>query len=335
LLTHDWRLSHRFAQIRIWTIAAVSEENCNLNLTDIAVFNTVADTLSFTRAADLLGVSRSAVSKRIARLERDTGVMLFKRSARTIRLTPAGERFYEETIELDNTVHRATEAIRIAQDAPYGRLSLTMPTSLGAQFTPLLVTEFQERWPRIQLDIDLDERYADLAVDGFDVAIRVAKRLGDSGQRAKELAVSPEILVASPGYLDRHGHPYQPHELRRHRCLALAKHDSIWRLFGPKGPETIRLEHVTTFNNDLAMILAAVLGGGILLTPRILVESEMALGRLVAVSPRYQARTEYTVWALYRTTQPTANARAFVAFVKEWLPRLGELDRWNPMHTME
>ena len=304
-----------------------------LKLVDIDAFNTVANTMSFTRAAEMLGVSRSAISKRIARLERETGVMLFQRSARSIRLTVAGERLYEESAELDSLLQRAREAVKSAPEEPFGRLSITMPTSLGAQFTPLLVTEFQHQWPHVELEINLDERYADLSAEGIDVAIRVAKRLSDSGQRAKKLAASPEILVASPGYLKQHGTPIRWQELRHHRCLALAKRNTAWRLSGSHGPETIRLDSVTTFNNDLAMILAGALGAGILLTPRILVESELKLGRLIPVLPEFSAQTDYAVWAVYRTTVPTSNARIFVDFVEQWLPRLGDMDRWNPLQN--
>ena len=302
-----------------------------MNLSDIPIFNAVADTLSFTRAAQHLGLSRSAVSKRIARLEKDTDVLLFQRSARSIRLTPAGERFYDQTAALDTTIRRATEALQQTQDVPFGRLSLTMPTSLGAQFTPLLVREFRSQWPQVQLNIDYDDRYADLAAEGFDVAIRVAKRLGDSSQPAKSLMTSSEVLVASPGYLERFGRPQTLRELRRHCRLALAKQDSAWQLHGPNGPESVRLDQVTTFNNDLAMILAAVLDGGIFLTPRILVESEIKSGRLVVVLPRYKTPTDYKVWAVYRTLQPTAKVRMLIRFVEDWLPRLGDLDRWQPL----
>lgn len=306
-----------------------------MNLSDVAVFNKVAETLSFTRAAELVDLSRSAISKRISRLENSAGVTLLHRSSRSISLTAAGERFYAQTVKLDVMIRLAADAIKDSHELPYGRLSITMPTSLGASFTPLIMREFQPEWTDINLNINMDERCLDLVSEGYDVAIRVAKRLVDSNLMSRRLITSPAVLVASPGYLNRFGKPRSVEELRLCQCLALIKRDDAWRFAGPNGPVRIKLDHVTTFNTDLAMILAAVLDGGIMLTPRVLVESEITLGRLKVVLHKYRSTFDYGVFAIYQSRNPPASVRVFIKFVEKWLPRLGQMDRWDPLQLAQ
>lgn len=116
------------------------------------MFNNVAETLSFTRTAEILSLSRSAISKRLSRLEEDTGVQLLHRKARTIRLTDAGERLYQHTVRLNEIMALASEAIKDTQARPYGKLSFTLPTSIGASLTPLIMREFQVMWPDTRLN---------------------------------------------------------------------------------------------------------------------------------------------------------------------------------------
>lgn len=302
-----------------------------MRASDAAVFNKVAATLSFTRAGQLAGLSRSAVSKRISRLEDDLGVLLLNRSSRSITLTAAGERFYDQTIKLEETLKLANDAVKDAKDMPFGKLAFTMPTSLGASFTPLIARHFQVAWPDIDMYINFDDRYVDIIGEGFDVAIRVARQLRDSSLMTKKLLSSPEVLVASPRFLKDYGRPIRAEELANTRCLTLATNKTDWTLLGPNGPIEIQLRKVTTFSNKLTMILAAVLDGGMMLIPKILVESEIRLGRLEVISSKLSTRSEYGVFAVFPNRHPTANARIFVEFVADWLPRLGDVDRWNPL----
>ena len=131
---HDRQVSYSSAMTQPEHRFVSIADSRELKLADIAVFNKVAATLSFKHAGDLLGLSRTAVSRRISGLEKDVAVRLFHRSARSIQLTPAGERFYSHTATLNETLHRAGQAIREARDAPFGTLAFTMPTSLGALF---------------------------------------------------------------------------------------------------------------------------------------------------------------------------------------------------------
>lgn len=181
------------------------------------------------------------------------------------------------------------------------------------------------------MHIDLNEAHMDIIAEGFDLAIRVAKKLPDSSLMSKRLATSAEILVASPGYIALYGEPRRLEELRVYRCLAQAKSDSTWRMTGPNGPIAVRPERVTSFNNDLAMILAAVLDGGILRTPLVFVASEILRGRLQPILTQYKSKRDYGVFALYPNRNTPASVRVLIEFFEEWLPRISELDRWDPL----
>lgn len=302
-----------------------------MNVADVEVFNKVAATLSFTDTAQLLGLSRSAVSKRIARLEADTGVVLFRRSPRCITLTAAGERLYTQTMQLDETLRLARDALRGVNDTPFGKLKVTVPTAVGASLLPPLMQDFRPKWPQIELDINMDDRYLDIVGEGYDVAIRIAKRLGDSSLVSRRLATTPDVLLASPRYLERFRRPQSIRELQDHQCLVLAKRDTTWRFSTDQGLARVRLNNVTTFNNELAMILAACMDGGIVRVPQVLAESDIRLGRLVPVLQRHCSKRTYKVFAIYPDRRVPASVRVFIDFVEQWLPRMAELDRWNPL----
>ena len=302
-----------------------------MNIADISVFNKVAETLSFTRAGELVGMNRSAISKRVARLENDLGVVLFNRSPRSISLTEAGQKFYAHTITLDQTINNAAESIQDTQQRPSGVLSFTMPTSLGASLMPLIMREFQRTWPDVCLQVNLDERYVDIIGEGLDVAIRLAKKLNSSSLMSRRIATTPDILVAAPDYLKKRGRPTHVEELKTHFCLTLSKRDVIWR-FSRKGDAyDVPLNCTTSSNNDQALLLIACLGGGIVRVPKLLVESELAQGQLLRVLADFESLPEYGVYAIYPNRNPPAKVKVFIDFIEQQLARMQEIDRWAPL----
>ncbi len=305
-----------------------------MNIADIAVFNKVAETLSFTRAGEIIGINRSAVSKRIARLENDLGVVLFNRSPRSISLTEAGHKFYGHTASLDHTLSSAAEAVHETHHRPSGVLSFTMATSLAASLMPILMTEFQKNWPDVCLNVNTDERFVDIIGEGFDVAIRVAKKLNDSNLMARRLATSPEVLVAAPSYLERLGAPQHVRDLKHYTCLTLMKRDVVWRFVGPDGPVDVPLNCTTTSNNDLSLMLIACLGGGIIRTPRLLVEAELKNGHLTTILDEFESPNEYGVYAIYPNRNAPAKVKVFIDFIEEQLERMQDIDRWSPLKAL-
>jgi DNA-binding transcriptional LysR family regulator len=304
-----------------------------MNVSDVQTFSRVASSGSFNGAARLLGVTRSAVSKSMGRLEETLGVVLLHRSPRSLSLTDAGQRFLIHALEIDAALEAAVAAVNGSDQEVAGRLSVSISTSLGAAITPALINSFRAAWPRLNLCVQFDERYADLIGSGLDVAIRIAERLDDSTLLSKRLSSTSQVLVASPSYLAKYGTPTHPKELQSHHCLALgspAQPLTIWRFRHRTEAIEVPIECVLTTNTDLPLIIAACLGDGILYIPKLLVGGELKQGRLVTILADYTDSRQYGVYAVYPHRNPPAKGKAFIEFVTNELPSLESVDRWAP-----
>lgn len=304
-----------------------------MNAADVQVFSRVAQTGNFSEAAEQLGLTRSAISKCIIRLEDRLGVVLINRSTRSSSLTDAGRRFYRYAREVDDALEKAVAAVSGSDQDVVGNLSISMPTSLGAAMTPFIVDEFQRNWPRLTLSLHFDDKCVDLIGGSIDVAIRVARRLSDSNLLSKRLGTTREILVASPAYLARFGSPETVEELKNHRCLDLGRPDRsrvIWRFCNPDGTAEVPVECAISANTDLPLVLAASMDQGILFTQEIVVGNELAQGRLQEILPQYTRAQSLGIYAVYPNHGPPAKVRAFIDFVEQRLPQLVNVDLWAP-----
>ncbi len=306
-----------------------------MNSTDTYLFLKVAQTLSFKETADQLGMSRSAISKRIAQLEKELNTGLVNRTPRSISLTESGRIFAQHCQEIDDAIGRATQSVQGRDREPSGVLRTSLPTGLGAQLMPELMTDFTAQYPDIRIVAHFGEPFVDIVTGGYDVVIRVAERLTDSGLMAKRLATSPRMLVASPEYLEKYGTPENVRDLSNHRCLGLGYRSATagqWRFAeGSKEVVDVPVEYYFTSNNDLALILAACLRAGIFYTTEILVQNELKRGRLVSVLPDVCRRRKMGVFAVYPQRQPSAKVRAFIDYVNERVTLLENADRWTPL----
>ena len=302
---------------------------------DTLVFLTVAKTLSFKESGDQLGMSRSAVSRRISHLEKELETALLNRTPRSVSLTEAGQMFAGHCQQVEDLLNRAKVSVQGYDQQATGVLRTSISTGLGAQLMPDLMTDFASAYPDIRIVAGFGEPLVDIVKGGFDVVIRVAERLTDSALMAKRLASSPRVLVASPDYLRTSGTPLTFDELEQHRCLGLgvrAETSSLWRFLDERNhPVDIPVEHYFTANNDLALILAACLGAGLFYTTEILVQNELKRGRLVKVLEEECQRITMGVFAVYPQKQPSAKVRAFIDFVEQRLRRIENQDRWQPL----
>ncbi len=307
-----------------------------MNSTDTFVFLRVSQTLSFKEAADQLGMSRSAVSKRIAQLERELGTALVNRTPRSISLTEAGRAFSEHCQQIDDVIDRAVQSVQNSDQKPSGLLKTSVPTALGAQLLPDLMASFSAEYPDVRIVAHFADPFVDIVAGGYDVVIRVAEKLDDSTLMAKRLATSPRMLVASPHYLEEHGTPEHVEELTAHRCLGVgyrSETGSTWRFLDKaKRAIDVPVDYAFTANNDLAVILAACLGAGIFYTTEILVRNELERGRLVPLLSKFCDRIKMGVFAVYPQRQPSAKVRAFIEFVADHVATLDTDDRWTPLN---
>lgn len=297
-----------------------------MNIADIAVFNKVAETMSFSRAGELLGMTRSAVSKRIARLETDLGVILFNRSPRSISLTEAGQKFYDHTVSIDHTINQAAQAIQDSDQRPSGVLSFSLSTNLAVTLMPPLLEEFQREWPDLKIDLHTSEHFVDIIGEGFDVVIRIAMKLGDSSLVSRKLATTPQILVAAPAYLEEYGVPRHVSDLKDHKCVTLLKREVVWRFINGEGRVEVPVNMASTTNSDLLLFQLVRLGGGIVRCPKIQVERELRSGELVTVLDDFKSPDEYGVFALYPYRNPPAKVKVFLDFIEAQLARLQGLE---------
>lgn len=256
----------------------------------------VAQLGSFTRAAQRLGLSKAAISQRIAELERDVGQTLVARTTRSVRLTEAGRQLAEPAEAGFAQLSRSLVEARNAASQPRGLLRVTAPVALGRQHVAPALPSFFERYPEIRLELDLSDRLVPLAQEGFDLAIRHTSSPPDT-HVAFKLCASRALLVASPGYLARRGTPAHPSELSEHDCLPYLRPGPAHWFFERQGrqtgrqPERLRIAVQGPLRAGNSEILreAALAGLGLALLPDFSASSALARGELQELLPAWRA----------------------------------------------
>lgn len=185
---------------------------------DLHLLTVLGETRSYTQAARRLGISKASVSSRISELERAAGLPLVRRTTRSVGLTQAGQQLAEETRASFERIAQSFAGIRDLAGSPRGVVRVTAPVALGRQYVAPTLPAFLRQYPEIRLELDLSDRFANLAQEGFDLAIRHTQAPPET-HVAWQLCTSRSLLVASADYLKRHGTPAHPSELAQHACL--------------------------------------------------------------------------------------------------------------------
>lgn len=288
------------------------------SLSGISIFVTVADTRSFTKAAQLFGVSSSAVGKSIARMEEKMAVRLFHRSTRSITLTTEGELFLERCRRILGEVAAAEAELSEMSGAPRGRLRVSTPQLTGLVMPAL--TGFMQRYPDIALDIDLSERMVDIIEEGFDAVIRTGNQ-EDSRLAARRIGSCPQVVVAAPAYLQRHGAPSHPRELAQHACL-LHKFPASgrierWPFKLAAGEAEPQLKERMICSTIEAITYALLRGEGIAFLPTFIIAEDLKAGRVQTILEGYmdQTVTFSMLWPASRYASP--KLRVFIDYMME------------------
>lgn len=247
---------------------------------------------SFTAAAQRLGVSKAAMSARIAELERAAGVPLVLRTTRSVRLTEAGQQLADATAGAFEAIGTAFAGIKDLAAAPRGLLRLTAPVALARQQLVPRLPEFLRAHPEVRIELDLSDRLVPLAQEGFDLAIRHTHAPPET-HVAWPLCATRSVLVASRAYLRRRGTPAEPAELAAHDCLHYlrAGEAPAWQLLpgagsGARGAKvTVPVAGPFAANNSEALREAALGGLGIALLPDFSAQAALAAGKLLRVLP--------------------------------------------------
>ncbi len=283
------------------------------------VFAQVVDSRSFSAAAARLGLSKSAVSKQIAKLEDRLGARLLNRTTRTLSPTDAGQDFYERCIRVAREVEEAERAITHLSAEPRGLLRLNAPASFGREYLAPLVPEMLARWPELRIEALFEDRFVDVVAEGFDLVIRIT-RLQDSSLVARRLASCRRVVCAAPAYLERRGVPRVPADLLQHDCIlySYATDQNEWEFVGPDGRlETVRVDGRLRANNAEVTLAALLAGAGLALSPDFIVGPALADGRLIPLLTEYENPfgAIYAVWPHNRNL--AAKVRAVVDFLVE------------------
>ncbi|MCJ8304092.1 LysR family transcriptional regulator [Shewanella sp.] len=264
----------------------------------IPVFVAVVECGSFSLASEQLGVTKSAVSKRISQLEAKLGVQLLHRTTRKLSLTEAGERYFDYARNALTLANEGEDAISELQDRPRGRLRVNAPMAFGRLHIAPLIPDFLREHPQIEIDMMMDDKVVDLVGGSFDIAIRIGK-LPDSSLIARRLAPCHSVLCASPAYLQRLGTPEKPAQLVSHNCLYYSyfQGGTEWRFNGPEGLESLVPRGNYRVNNSEALLEALLAGLGICQMPTFIVGPAIADGRLVALLPEYRL-PQHAIYAM-------------------------------------
>jgi len=294
----------------------------NKLLDGIVIFANVVKSGSFTLAADNSGHSTSYISKEVNKLEERLGVRLLHRTTRSLSLTPEGDLYYQLCQQIIEDAEQAENAIIGKQGEPHGLLRISCPISYGLSSLSPVLCRFTEKYPKIQLDLDLNDRKVDLISDGFDVVIRAAVHLEDSSLISRKITQSEALLLASPAYLAKHGVPQHPYDLDRHKVISYSnlKQPNIWSFVDHQGESIqVHLESHVLSNNSTLTIDLGVAGQGIISVPCFALGDELESGALVEVFADWP-KTEIGIYMVYPSRKHmSAKVRSFIDFVMEQL----------------
>ena len=277
---------------------------------------------SFTAAAQRLGVTKAAMSQRIAELERAAGVALVQRTTRSVRLTEAGQQLVDTTGSAFGEIEQCFASVRDLASEPSGVLSVTAPVALGRQQLAPRMAAFLQQYPNVRIELELTDRLSSLSQEGFDLAIRHADTAPDT-HVAWTLCETRSLLMATPAYLRRHGVPAAPEDLASHACLTYLRRGDVpsWSFVPAEGGArtSIAVKGGFSANNSEALRDAALSGLGIALLPDFSAQADLARGKLVTVLPRWRPIGAFgqRLFALraYSPYLPRA-ARAYVDFLR-------------------
>lgn len=289
------------------------------------VFATVVESGSFARAAEQLRLSPTAASRHVAELERHLGAQLLQRSTRRLHLTGVGADYYDRCRTILADVEEAEAQASTAESQPRGTLRISLPHSFGLRYIAPLIPEFCKRYPDLQLELSFSDRIVDLVEEGIDMAVRITGELKTS-MVARRLAPARIVCCASPAYLERHGTPQHPDDLRHHNCLiySYAPSANTWTFLRDGRPYEVQVKGRLRANSGDMSRMAAVAGLGIAPLPSFMICDELRSSRLLPILADYPL-PEINVYAVYL---PGARRAARIRAMAEYL--WDALGRGNP-----
>ncbi|QJR15837.1 HTH-type transcriptional regulator DmlR [Usitatibacter palustris] len=238
----------------------------------------------FSPAARELGLTPSAVSKLVTRLENRLGVRLLNRTTRSLALTPEGEAFLHRSQRILADIAEAEDEVARFRALPRGLLRVNVGFSFGLHQLAPALPEFLARHPDVQVELTMSDRVVDLIEDGADLGIRTGT-LGDSSLIARHICDLERVICASPAYLKKHGTPKKPDDLLEHDCLRLAPFPALWRwpFDSPEGVRHVEVRGRVTATDAETLMRLAIAGAGIARMIDVVAGEAVREGKLVPI----------------------------------------------------
>lgn len=299
-------------------------------LTAMEMFVRVVSARSFSGAARQLGVSKSVVSKAVAELEDRLGAQLLNRTTRQMSLTEVGQAYYDRCTTILEQVEETEQLVAADSHCPRGLLRISAPVTFSMANLGWPISEFLAANPEVSIELALNDRVVDIVEEGFDLAIRISRRLKDSNLIAVKLCSARTVTCASPGYLQANGVPTHPRDLLQHQCLRYSNLGPAqeWAFHDPVTGEPIHIAVSGRIiaNNGEVLRGAAVNGEGIIAGPSFLVSDDIKNGRLVPILQEYAA-PPFGIYAVY---PPNRHVSAKVRRLVDHLKRVwGDSPPWE------
>ncbi|MDB6090711.1 MAG: transcriptional regulator [Gammaproteobacteria bacterium] len=288
-----------------------------LKLEAVEAFASIAETGSITGAARRLALSKSVISERLADLEHLLGTKLVHRTTRRLSLTQDGRAFYERAKRILRDVDSAVAELSERRGVLAGPLRMSAPVSFGSLHLGPALFGFLEKYPKIELTLELEDRFVDMLAEGYDAVVRHGP-VDDKRIIVKRLAVSRRLLVASPDYLKRCGKPASLQDLQRHRGILYTNRAAAdWRFRTGRGFATAQPATALRVNNGLLMRDAAVAGLGIALLPTFLLEASLKKRTLGVIDIGCEAEGATVYFAYPEHLRTSGKIRALAAWLEE------------------
>jgi LysR family transcriptional regulator for bpeEF and oprC len=296
------------------------------NFSDIVAFVRVVEAHSFVAAAQTLGMSPSAISKAVSRLEERLGARLLNRTTRSLSLTDLGAGFYDRCREALGQLDQAENEVSESRGVPRGRLRVDVPVSLGRRLIVPALPRFIEQNPELTVQMSMNDRVVDLVQEGIDAALRVGT-LSDSSLIARRVGNLRGVTCASPEFIERLGAPKTPEDLKPEDCIAMFKLGSNqireWRFRQGEAEHVVIPSGSLSFSDPESAVVAAISGAGFVRTLNFTVEAQIASGLLQPVLEDWNEGAWWPVSVVYpQHRQPTAKIRAFIEFVTGLFPQI-------------
>lgn len=256
-------------------------------LSEMHFFVTIINAGSISEAAARIGTAKSVASRRLQQLETRLGITLIERG-RGIRLTHAGEIFYERCVKIISDVMEAEAAVQNYTSSLNGRLRIAVPVSFGYRYLTSLLAQFSQRYPQLNMDIEYVSHITNIHNEGYDAAV-VTSFPDDSSFISRKITGNRNVICASPDYLSTYGEPISPQDLAHHQSLLYTPREphGVWSLSVNGVLKTFRVRGHFRTNNLYQLMESTISGMGIAIIPVYLAVDAIVAGKLKIVMPEY------------------------------------------------